>query len=288
MPQRAVYQCSEEGAAVCSGDVSMQKAADDERANTATPSPQALRHRQQCSRRSSRARRAKTGGQQRSATTRKFSETCLSTRADTLRYHPTHLCAAPPRPAHAHDLAPTSDPRNTRPQHPSPLEPLVVDAPTRRILVSDAIGGRSTSTKGVRTVETRRVRREAGRRGVRTILDDVLLAPRRRLHRRSSRQPLPSRLRPGRRHHDLQTRLDASCAPPRDCGGALRRPSYAQRPGGRCRPSPSHCRPRHPLRPPRLPEAPWPAFLRRAVSAGGRMRAVLRRRGTSAGRLKLH
>ncbi len=82
MPQRAVYQCSEEGAAVCSGDVSMQKAADDERANTATPSPQALRHRQQCSRRSSRARRAKTGGQQRSATTRKFSETCLSTRAD--------------------------------------------------------------------------------------------------------------------------------------------------------------------------------------------------------------
>ncbi len=72
----------------------------------------------------------------------------------------------------------------------------------------DAIGGRSTSTKGVRTVETRRVRREAGRRGVRTILDDVLLAPRRRLHRRSSRQPLPSRLRPGRRHHDLQTRLD--------------------------------------------------------------------------------
>ncbi len=62
----------------------------------------------------------------------------------------------------------------------------------------------------------------------------------------------------------------------------------AQRPGGRCRPSPSHCRPRHPLRPPRLPEAPWPAFLRRAVSAGGRMRAVLRRSGTSAGRLKLH
>ena len=38
----------------------------------------------------------------------------------------------------------------------------------------------------------------------------------------------------------------------------------------------------HRIRPPRLPDTPWLAYLRRAVSAGSRMRAAFRRRGTNA------
>ena len=193
-----------EGAAVCSSNVTVHKVAGDERANIAPPAPRELRHRRRRSRRSSRVRRAKTGSPQRCATTRKVAEalgTRLSTRADPFaREDITPLtssllvmsspCSPPRTRIRPSKSTPT---RPLTPQHPSPSDP----PPRRRHaaprrLFLDTISGRSTASKGECTSEMKRSQPAAGRRGIRVMPGDVLLASRRYPRRRRSQHTPPA------------------------------------------------------------------------------------------------
>ncbi len=205
--RRVVYRCSEVGAAVCSSNGTVHKAAGPRRrtsehstarASGAAP-PQATFSaelpRATCEDGQPAAKRHDTESR------RGARNASVDTRGPICSrgYHPTHLFASRDvqpmlTTSHPHPTLEIHTHTPTDTQHPSPSDP----PPRRRHaaprrLFLDPISGRSTASKGECTSEMQRSQRAAGRRGIWVMPGDVLLASRRYPRRRRSQHTPPAR-----------------------------------------------------------------------------------------------